>query len=118
LVIAKELPLPSGIRLDLLAVDRRANLVVIELKRDESGPSVEWQAIKYASYCSNFTPDDIFRLFAQFLHTDADDAQLRIEEFIDEELENLIQGQRIILVAREFHSDVASAVLWLRDFEV
>ena len=33
LVIAKELPLPSGIRLDLLAIDKKANLVIIELKR-------------------------------------------------------------------------------------
>src|SRR3954451_7566931 len=60
LIIAKELPLPSRIRLDLLAIDKRANLVIIELKRDDSGPSVEWQAIKYASYCSNMTATDIF----------------------------------------------------------
>ncbi|MCP4416125.1 MAG: MmcB family DNA repair protein, partial [Chloroflexi bacterium] len=46
--MGKELVLPSGIRLDLLAVDRQANLVVIELKRDSSGRDVEWQAIKYA----------------------------------------------------------------------
>ncbi|MDB5352685.1 MAG: hypothetical protein JWN86_3932 [Planctomycetota bacterium] len=118
LIIGKEHALPSGIRLDLLAIDKRANLVVVELKRDESGPSVEWQAIKYASYCSNFTATDIFDLYAAYLGTDADDAQIRIEQFIEEEPERLNEGQRIILVAREFHSDVVSAVLWLRDFEV
>src|SRR5262249_41310401 len=31
---------------------------------------------------------------------------------------SLNQKQRIILVAREFHSDVVSAVLWLRDYDV
>jgi hypothetical protein len=118
LIIAKELELPSRIRIDLLAIDRNASLVVIELKRDESGSTVEWQAIKYASYCSNFLPEDIFSFYAQYLQTDKDEAQLKIEGFIDEELSNLNQRQRIILVAREFHSDVASAVLWLRDYEV
>ncbi|MBW1929881.1 MAG: MmcB family DNA repair protein [Deltaproteobacteria bacterium] len=37
LIIGKELVLPSGRRLDLLAIDQQGALVVIELKRDESG---------------------------------------------------------------------------------
>jgi len=118
LMIAKELPLSSGIRLDLLAIDKQANLVIIELKRGKSGRDVEWQAIKYASYCSNFSPDDIFTHYANCLRSDTDEAQLRIEEFIDEELDNLNQSQQILLVAREYHPDVVSAVLWLRDYGV
>jgi hypothetical protein len=118
LVVSKELRLPSGIRLDLLALDKKANLVVVELKRDESGSNVEWQAVKHASYCSNFLPDDIYAYYAEYLQLDTDDAQLRIEGFIDEELGSLNQKQRIILVAREFHPDAVSAVLWLRDYEI
>jgi Endonuclease NucS len=119
LVLAKEYILPSGIRLDLLALDKAANLVVVELKRDSSGSDVEWQAIKYASYCSNFAPTDIFEIYALYLGTNGDDAQLKIEVFIEtQELDSLNQKQRIILVAQEFHSDVASAVLWLRDYNV
>lgn len=118
LIISKELELPSRIRIDLLAVDKKGNLVIIELKRDDSGSSVEWQAIKYASYCSNFLPEHIFSFYAQYMQCDIDEAQLKIEEFLDEELTNLNQNQRIYLVAKEFHSDVASAVLWLRDFEI
>jgi len=118
LVIAKELPLPSGIRLDLLAIDKQANLIIIELKRDKSGRDVEWQAIKYASYCSNFSPDDIFTYYAQYLQADVDEAKLRVEEFIDEELDKLNQDQQILLVATEFHPDVVSAVLWLREYGI
>jgi len=118
LVIAKEYALPSGIRLDLLAIDKQANLVIIELKRGDSGRDAEWQATKYASYCSNFLADEIFSCYAQYLNVDMDDAKLRIEKFIDEELEKLNEQQRIILVAKEFHSDVVSAVLWLRDYGV
>lgn len=118
LIINKELPLPSGIRLDLLAIDKKANLVIIELKRDDSGTNVEWQAIKYTSYCSNFLQEDIFKFYAEYLESDEDEAQLKIEEFIDEELNKLNEKQRIILVSKEFHSDVISAVLWLRDYEI
>jgi hypothetical protein len=118
LIISKELILPSDIRLDLLAIDRKGRLVIIELKRDDSGKFVEWQAIKYASYCSNFQQDEILEYFAKYLESDENDARQQIEDFIEVELENMNQEQRIILVAKEFHSDVASAVLWLRDFEI
>lgn len=118
LIIAKELVLPSGRRLDLLAVDKEGALAVIELKRDNSGADVEWQAIKYASYCSSFSHDEIYKHFAEYLGTDGDDAQVKIEGFINCEPEDLNQRQRIILVSKEFHSEVISAVLWLRESEI
>lgn len=118
LVIGKEYALPSGIRLDLLAIDRQANLVIIELKRGDSGRDAEWQATKYASYCSNFLAEDILACYAHYLSSDTQEAESKVEEFIAEEMEKLNASQRIILVAKEFHSDVVSAVLWLRDHGV
>lgn len=119
LIIGKEVILPSDIRLDLLAIDKKSNLVILELKRDTSGKNVDWQAIKYASYCSSFSNTDIFRQFAEYLGTNEDEAKTKIEEFIDaENFENLNEGQRIILVSKEFHSDVVSSVLWLRDYGI
>ena len=122
LIIAKELFLPSGIRLDLLAIDKTANLVIIEIKRDDSGSNIDWQAIKYASECSKFTAEKIYADFGKYLHSNSDDAQERIEKFVDLDEEEIIQQlndhQKIILVASTFRPDVASAVLWLRDHEV
>ncbi len=118
LVIAKEYELPSRTRLDLLAIDKQANLVIIELKRDGSGSSVDWQAIKYASYCSAFTNEEIYRIYAKYAGTEEGAAEIRIEGFINEETEILNQKQRIILAAREFHSDVVSSVLWLLDYGI
>ncbi|MCP2039461.1 hypothetical protein L1281_000026 [Neisseria sp. HSC-16F19] len=119
LIIGKEVALPSGIRLDLLAIDRAGNLVVIELKRDDSGNGVEWQAIKYASYCAAFADEDIFHIYNEYLcgKNLSATGKEKIEEFIyhDDGLDNLNIKQRIILVARVFHPDVASAALWLRD---
>ena len=118
LIIGKELLLPSGSRLDLLAIDKNACLAIIELKRDDSGKDVDWQAIKYTSYCSNFLVEEIISHFATYLNSDEEDARSRIDEFIDEELEILNHSQRIILVSKEYHSDVISAVLWLRDYGI
>lgn len=119
LIIGKEVVLPSDIRLDLLAIDKKSNLVILELKRDTSGKNIDWQAIKYASYCSSFSNTDIFRQFAEYLGTNEDEAETKIEKFIDaENFENLNEKQRIILVSKEFHSDVVSSVLWLRDYGI
>jgi hypothetical protein len=118
LVIGKELTLKSGRRLDLLCIDKKASLVIIELKRDDSGTEIEWQAIKYASYCSSFLSEEIYRQFAKYIDCSEYDAQKKIEEFIAEDIEQLNSSQRIILVSNEFNSEVISAVLWLRDFGV
>lgn len=54
-------------RLDLLALDKFGNLVVIENKLDDTGRDVTWQAIKYASYCSSLTKQDIVEIYQRFL---------------------------------------------------
>ena len=118
LIIGKEVILSSGKRLDLLAIDKQASLVVIELKRDDSGESAEWQAIKYTSYCANFLPEEIYSQFASYLEATETEAQKAIEEFIDSDIEELNETQRIILVSRQFNSEVISAVIWLREFGV
>lgn len=50
-------------RLDLLALDKDGNLVIIENKLDDSGRNVTWQALKYASYCSTLTKDQIVEIY-------------------------------------------------------
>lgn len=118
LLIGREITLSSGKRLDLLCIDKKASLVIIELKRDDSGSGVEWQAIKYASYCSNFLPDELYQQFATYLDSSELEAQQKVAGFIDEDIELLNKSQRIILVSKDFHSEVISAVLWLRDLGV
>jgi len=118
LIIAKELPLQTGLRLDLLAIDKDGRLVVIEIKRSNIDRNIDWQAIKYASFSSNFLGDEIFRIYSEYLNVSAIEASEKIAEFLNVDINDLNKEQRIILVSLDFHSDVISAVLWLRDFGI
>ena len=46
-------------RLDLLAIDKKGNLVIIENKLDDSGRDVVWQALKCAGYCANLRLESV-----------------------------------------------------------
>lgn len=54
-------------RIDLLAIDRDANLVVIELKRTEDDGHMELQAIRDAAMISTMTFDEAADVFARYL---------------------------------------------------
>ena len=108
-------------RLDLLALDERGRIVVIENKLDDSGRDVVWQALKYASYCATLTKSEICEIYQRYLGTHGD-AQGKIAEFYDEQdfesvhLNSVEGDQRIILVAANFRKEVTSTVLWLRNY--
>jgi Domain of unknown function (DUF4268) len=112
-------------RLDLLALDKQGSLVVIENKLDDTGRDVTWQAIKYASYCSTLTKDNIRDIFQEYLDKspDVQSAEECISNFFDdtdypELVLNKGISQRIILVAANFRKEVTSTVLWLSNFRV
>lgn len=112
-------------RPDVLALDKNHSLVVIEIKLDSPGRDVVWQALKYASYCSQLSQDDICDIFQQYLDSNSVDkkAENEITEFYSTEEYaelNLNMGvtQRIFLIAVNFPKEVTSTVLWLRKFDV
>src|SRR5438552_19118554 len=50
-------------RPDLLAVDGAGKLVVIEIKRDDSGSGQDLQALRYAAYVSTLQVDQLVELY-------------------------------------------------------
>ena len=110
-------------RLDLLALDKEGNLVIIENKLDDSGKDVTWQALKYASYCSTLTTNQIINLFQDYLNKNQreENAEVIINEFLEhtEEVLYLNSGdQRIIFVANHYRKEVTSTVLWLLNHNI
>ena len=63
-----------GTFLDLLAVDRDGNLVIVELKRDRTPRDVVAQALDYASWVQELGREDIERYAAKHLGKSFDDA--------------------------------------------
>lgn len=53
-------------RLDLLALDKEGNIVVIENKLDDTGRDVTWQVLKYASYCSTLNKEQVRNIYQEF----------------------------------------------------
>lgn len=107
-------------RLDLLAIDKIGNLVVIENKLDDSGRDVVWQALKYASYCSTLSKSQIAEIFQKYLDRSGSgqDARTLICDFLEQEefaevVLNPGNDQRLIMVAAQFRKEVTSTVLWL-----
>lgn len=118
-------------RLDVLALDRAGKLVVIELKRDRADRTTDLQALKYASFCSTLTAEDIQQLYREF-HSGRTEDDLTPEEvgnrfanFIDTD-EPITTGDsglaefelddkpRVMLAAGDFGTEITSPVLWLR----
>ena len=126
LIIQKEFDGFDGTRerFDLLALDDKGALVIIENKLDDSGRDVVWQAIKYASYCSSLTEEQIINIYQKYLDktSSGTDAREKITEFFDATGNDDIilnnRDQRIILIAANFKPEVTSAALWLLNHNI
>ena len=127
LVISEEFALweDSRRRIDLLAVDREANLVVIELKRDESGGHMDLQALRYAAMVSAMTWTKAVEAFGAYLEVrdrEDDPEELLLQFFSWEEPNDEEFGQdvRIVLAAPDFGKELTTAVLWMnqRDLDI
>ena len=103
-------------RLDLLAIEPDGTLVIIELKRDDTGSDAHWQAIKYASYFRHAQGDSIIRMLAAYKDISEEDAgSMLLKHLGDDDFSSLNHDQRIILASHRFAPEVTSAVLWLNE---
>lgn len=113
-------------RIDLLGIDRDANLVVIELKRTEDGGHMELQAIRYAAMVSTMTFDHAVSAFDDYLRQigrDGADARRDLLAFLgwdEPDDDQFAQEVKIVLASAEFSLELTTAVLWLnqRDLDI
>ena len=107
-------------RIDLLGIDKGANLVVIELKRTEDGGYMELQAIRYAAMISTLTFDELVTNYEGYLsknniEPDAKDSLLEFLNWNDSDGEEFGQKVKIVLVSAEFTKELTTSVMWLND---
>lgn len=110
--------------IDILCIDKDANLVVIELKRTEDGGHMELQSIRYAAMISNMTFSKVISSYEKFIQKNSLKIENPEEEILsflewDEPREDLFgQDIRIILVSANFSKEITTSVLWLNEREL
>lgn len=116
-------------RIDLLAIDKQANLVIIELKRTDTGDHMELQALRYASMISTMTFEHALDVLVDYRNKNGEEgftkenARETIEDFIELDAineTNFGNDVRIILVSAEFSKELTTSVIWLneRDLDI
>lgn len=104
-------------RIDLLCLDDQANLVVVELKRDDAA-HMELQALRYAAMISTMRFEQAVEAHRKYLLSigSSEDPAQEIRDFLDvEEGEAVALSDkvRIVLASAEFSTELTTAVLWL-----
>ncbi|MAD53266.1 hypothetical protein [Idiomarina sp. UBA3162] len=107
-------------RIDLLAIDKEARLVVIELKRTEDGGHMELQAIRYAAMVSTLTFERLVGIFSDYieangLEIEAREKLLDFLQWSEPDEDSFAQDVRVILASADFSKELTTSVLWLND---
>ena len=119
----------SNRRIDLLGLDAEGRLVVVELKRGETGDHMDLQAIRYAAMVANMTFQQTVDTYQAYLEKRAnepgrdtveeDDAETQVREHlgIAERDNQAIHTEipRIILASENFGKELTTCVMWLND---
>lgn len=111
--------------IDVLALDRSGDIVVIELKRGPLRGGVDFQALKYVSYVSRWSYDDVKQQFEKFiqsqwgqdLHGEDATFQETVQAFCTDDYE-VNATQRMILAGNSVRERIGSVVLWLREQDI
>jgi len=122
LVISEEFSEWSGSqrRIDLLAVDKEGNLVVIELKRTETGEHMELQALRYAAMVSTLTFSRAVEIYQKYLASIGNEeiAESNLLEFLgweEPQEDDFALSVRIVLVSSNFSKELTTSVMWLNE---
>lgn len=112
-------------RIDLLVIDKFANLIVVELKRTEDGGHMELQALRYAAMVSSMTWEQAVEAHRHYLGSigKSDDPEVRLLNFLEQaepDKDRFNQDVRIVLASADFSKEVTTTVLWLneRDLDI
>lgn len=101
MLIGRQEVTSHGGRVDLLAIAPDASLVLIELKRDRTPREIIAQALDYASWVEQLTPDRVAQIFQRYSGGKSLDVAFQERFGVELDEETLNQSHQIIIVAAE-----------------
>lgn len=117
LIIGRQVSTNLGSTIDLLAVDRVGDVVVIELKRDRTPRDTLAQALEYASFAEGLDTAQLENILRSYMA----DASLAIAEYHREYFElasdeavAFNKDQRIVIVGQRITAEIRQTALFLR----
>lgn len=113
-IIGRQVQTKSG-PLDLLALDRTGNTVIVELKRDKLPREVLAQAIDYASDLSDWDFDRLGETCLKYTQKSLEDIITENYPELSIETLNINESQRIILVGFAIESSLERMINWLSE---
>lgn len=118
MLIGRQEQTGMGGRIDLLAIAPDASLVLIELKRDKTPREIVAQALDYASWVENLTPEKITQIYSRFSNGSSFDEAFkkRFGEALD--AESLNQSHQIILVAAHLDDSTERIIGYLNKRDI
>jgi hypothetical protein len=114
MIIGRQAMTRSG-PIDLLAIDKSGNTVIIEIKRAELPRESLAQAIDYASNIAEWTVEKLSEVCSEYKKMTLQDAFNEAFPDIDLETVNLNSTQRIILVGFSIEASLERMIEWLTD---
>jgi hypothetical protein len=123
--IGRQVQTSHGHRVDLLAMDREGNLVVIELKRDRTPREVVAQLLDYGSWIRTLGADQVGEIYRKYRETYASNAPDTVESaflqrFPGATYPESIDGKshQLVVVAAELDASTERIINYLIEFNV
>jgi hypothetical protein len=116
LVIGRQVSTDYGGAIDLLCLDGRGDVVIVELKRDKTPREITAQALDYASWVKDLSNDRITEIANAYLKERGPLEKAFKQRFEEEIPETLNDNHKILVVASEIDNSSERIIKYLSDY--
>ena len=113
LIIGEQVLTDYGKKIDLLCMDSKGDLVIVELKRDLTPREVTAQALDYASWVKDLGAKEIERIAAEYFQNGKTLSEAFNERFGDELPDEINEDHSIRIVASEIDDSTERIIRYL-----
>jgi hypothetical protein len=117
LIIGRQVNTNLGTTIDLLALDRTGDVIVIELKRDRTPRDTLAQALEYASFAEQLDTDQLAGILQSYMNDESLTLAEYHREYFDLAPDDAVafnKDQRVVVVGQRITSEIRQTGAFLR----